>query len=120
MNKDIDKNKNIKDLDDNNVSYKKKKQSSISKSKEKSKHKHEYVDCLLIDRNNCPHRSEYCKICGKISDLKFYETERIENGMFRVLDHDEVLKKYKDLERFYIDSIWDKFIVLNNDIKEEK
>ena len=35
MNKDIDKNKNIKDLDDNNVSYKKKKQSSISKSKKK-------------------------------------------------------------------------------------
>ena len=115
MNKDIDKNKNIKDLDDNNVSYKKKKQSSIFKSKEKSKHKHEYVDCLLIDRNNCPHRSEYCKICGKIRNINFFEVEITEDGYYRVLDTDEIFDKYKDLEKFYVDDIWQKYVVLDEE-----
>ena len=111
MNKDIDKNKNIKDLDDNNVSYKKKKQSSISKSKKKSKHKHEYVDCLLIDRNNRPHRSEYCKICGKIRDIYFFETEKIEDR-YHILSKEQVFEKYRDLEKKYINSFWDKYVSL--------
>ena len=105
---------------DNDIpKYIKKKQSSVSKSKEKSNHKHIYKDCLIFKNDsNCPHKAKYCEICGKISDLKFYEIERIENGMFRVLDHDEVLEKYKDLEKFCVNSIWDKYVVLSENVEE--
>lgn len=92
--------------------YKKKKQSNISKSKRKSNHKHEYKDCLLIDRDGKLHKGKYCKICGKIDDVNFFETEKSEYG-YRVLDDDEVFEKYKDLEKFYVDSIWDKYVVIS-------
>lgn len=99
-------------IDEEIGKYKKKKESNISKSKRKSNHKHEYKDCLLIDKENKPHKSKYCSICGKIYDVKFFETEKSEYG-YRVLDDDEVFKKYKDLERFYVDSIWDKYVILS-------
>lgn len=93
----------------------KKKESSVSKSKEKSKHKHEYVDCLLIENNRYPHKAKYCKICGKIGDFEIFELEEFENGLFRILDHDEVFEKYKDLEKFYVDDIWQKYVILENE-----
>ena len=97
---------------DNDIpKYIKKKQSSVSKSKEKSKHKHQYVDCLLIDRNNRPHRSEYCKICGKIRDVYFFETEKIEDR-YHILSKEQVFEKYRDLEKKYINSFWDKYVSL--------
>ena len=82
--------------------HRKKKQSSISKSSTKSKHKHEYKEVLLI-HNNRPHWATVCKICGKIGDLHFYETERTEQGYYKSLDTDEVYEKYKDLENIIID-----------------
>lgn len=90
----------------------KKKPSSTSKSKEKSKHKHEYTECLLI-HNNHPHRAAYCKICGKIGDLHFFETEKCEFG-YRGLDDDEVYEKYKHLEKIVIDDIWQKYVPIDN------
>ena len=98
--------------------YIKKKESSVSKSKVKSKHKHEYVDCLLVKDNDRPYKATYCKICGKIGNINFFETERTENGYFRILDNDEVFEKYKDLERFYIDDVWQKYVVLNKENEE--
>ena len=56
--------------------HRKKKQSSTSKSNTKSKHKHEYKEVLLI-HNNRPHWATVCKICGKIGDLHFFETESV-------------------------------------------
>ena len=66
-------------IDNEIQKYRKKKQSSTSKSSTKSKHKHEYKEVLLI-HNNKPHWATVCKICGKIGDLHFFETERTEQG----------------------------------------
>ena len=79
--------------------HRKKKQSSTSKSGKKSKHKHEYKEVVLI-HNDKPHWATVCKICGKIGDLHFFETE--------------VLEKYKDLEKYYIDDIWQKYVPIDN------
>ena len=93
--------------------HRKKKQSSTSKSSTKSKHKHEYKEVLLI-HNNRPHWATVCKICGKIGDLHFYETEIIEQGYHRILDIDEVFEKYKDLEKIEIGSVFQKYILIDN------
>ena len=95
----------------------KKKESSVSKSKEKSKHKHEYIDCLLIEENGYPRKGTYCKICGKIGKFNFFEIVP-ENGYWIVLDSDEVLEKYKDLEKVYVNDIWQKYVALDNETEE--
>ena len=79
--------------------HRKKKQSSTSKSSTKSKHKHEYKEVLLI-HNDRPHWATVCKICGKIGDLHFFETE--------------VFEKYKHLENIVIDDIWQKYVPIDN------
>ena len=94
--------------------YIKKKESSVSKSKMKSKHKHEYVDCLFV-KNGYPHKGTYCKICGKIGDFEIFELEEFENGLFRILDHDEIFEKYKDLEKIYMENIFQKYVVLDKE-----
>ena len=92
--------------------HRKKKQSSTSKSNTKSKHKHEYKEVLLI-HNNRPHWATICKICGKIDDLHFFETEKAEQGYYRSLDSDEVFEKYKDLEKIVIEDIWQKYVSIS-------
>lgn len=84
----------------------KKKETSKSKSSRKSKHKHEYKDCLLIDRSKYKHicKALYCTICGKIHDLRFGESVK-EGRWYRPLTNEEILEKYKDLEKIYVDDI---------------
>ena len=94
--------------------HRKKKKSSTSKSSEKSKHKHEYKEVLLI-HNDRPHWATACKICGKIGDLHFFETEHTDDGYHRSLDDDEVFEKYKDLEKHYIDDIWKKYVPVSQE-----
>ena len=89
--------------------YRKKKQSSTSKSDTKSKHKHEYKEALLV-YNDYPHFGTVCKICGKITDLHFFETVKTEEGYCIVLETDEVFEKYKHLEKYYIDDIFQKYV----------
>ena len=96
-------------IDNEIPKHRKKKQSSTSKSSIKSKHKHEYKEVLLI-HNNKPHCATVCKICGKIGDLHFFETEKREDGLYRHLDYDEVFKKYNDLENIVIEDIWQKYV----------
>ena len=103
----------MKTLDNEVHKHIKKKESSVSKSKEKSDHKHEYVDCLFI-KDDYPQKGTYCKICGKIGDISFFELEEFESGFFRILDAGEVFKKYKDLEKIYIEGVFQKYVVLNN------
>ena len=90
--------------------YVKRKRSSVSKSKNKSKHKHEYVDCLLIEEDRKPHKASYCKICGKVGDVKFFESEKTDHGTYRVLNAEEVFEKYKDLPQMYVKDIFQKYI----------
>ena len=92
--------------------HRKKKQSSTSKSSTKSKHKHEYKEVLLI-HNDRPHWATVCKICGKIDDLNFFETEKCEFG-YRSLVSDEVFEKYKDLENIVIEDIWQNYVPIDN------
>ena len=100
-------------IDNEIPKHRKKKPSSTSKSSTKSKHKHEYEEVLLI-HNDRPHWATICKICGKIGDLRFYETEKCEFG-FRGLDDDEVFEKYKDLENIIIDDIWQKYVPISQE-----
>ncbi len=90
-----------------------KKKSSKSKSANKSDHKHQYKDCLLVDEENRPHKAQYCKICGKINNIIFFETERVDERFRRMLTDNEVLQKYKDLEQFQVKSMWDKYVTIN-------
>ena len=101
-------------IDNEIPKHRTKKQSSTSKSSEKSKHKHEYKEVLLI-HNNRPHWATVCKICGKIGDLHFFETEPYRDEMWRQLDSDEVYEKYKDLENIVIEDIWQKYVPISQE-----
>ena len=102
----------MNNLDNEIPKHRKKKPSSTSKSSTKSKHKHEYVECLLIEKEK-PHWATYCKICGKIGDLHFFEVEPYGDGTWRQLDYDEVYEKYKDLEKIEIEDVFQKYIPIN-------
>lgn len=91
--------------------YRKKRNSSTSASKSKSSHRHEYSPCLLMEKGR-PHRAEYCGICGKINNLQFFECVP-QNGLQRMLQDDEILEKYKDLPKFEVDSIWEKYVPIS-------
>ena len=82
----------------------------------KSKHKHLYKDCLLKQADESKlHKSEYCTACGKIGNTLFFETKPIENGYRIMISQEELLEKYKDLEIFNINSIWDKYVTLTTE-----
>lgn len=90
--------------------YRKKKNSSTSKAKEKAKHKHEYEDCLFITRGwDIPLKAEYCKICGKIGDIHFFNTVPCGNHCCRMMTAEEMYEKYKDLPIVHIDDITAKY-----------
>lgn len=93
--------------------YIKKKKSSVSKSKEKSKHKHEYVECLLIDEDNRPYKAAYCKFCGKVGDVKFCDTEKTGQGMYRMLNSEEIFEKYKELPQICVKNIFQKYVSID-------
>lgn len=95
--------------------HRKKKDSFTSKSSSKSKHKHDYSkECLLITNDdNHPHYATYCSICGKIENVKFFESEKEDSGYYRILDVEEVYEKYKNLEKIYLDDIWQKYIPIS-------
>ena len=105
-------------IDDEEPKYRKKKRSSTSKSTTKSKHKHEYTECLFI-HNEHPHRGTYCRLCGKVGDLHFFEVEKTDDGMWRQLDYDEVLEMYKHLEQIKVDDIFQRYIPISKSMEEE-
>lgn len=87
-----------------------KKKSSVSSASKKSKHKHIYKDCLLITENN-PHKAQYCTICGKIGNIEFFEAEKV-NGGYRMLMDTEIYDKYKNVIKFEVESIFQKYVVI--------
>lgn len=101
-------------IDNEIPKHRKKKHSSTSKSSTKSKHKHEYKEVLII-HNDKPHWATVCRICGKINDLHFFEGEKTDDGYYRSLDTDEVFEKYKDLEKYYIEDIWQKYVPISQE-----
>lgn len=101
-------------FEDETPKYRKKKLSSTSKSFEKSKHKHEYIMCLLLEQAR-PYPASYCKICGKIGNVAFGSTERLEDGRYRLLSDEEVFEKYKHLEQIQVETIWQKYVPVNKE-----
>lgn len=98
------------------VKHRKKKPSSTSKSKAKADHKHEYKDVLFIENGHQrPHKGTMCKLCGKIGNVHFFESEKVEHG-YRVLDSDEVFEKFKELEQIQIDSIWQSYVPISKEV----
>lgn len=90
--------------------YKKK---SSGNHTQKSKHKHQYVDCLLIDKNKCPHKAEYCIECGKIHNVYFFLSEKQRDGFYKMLTDKEVCDKFADLPRFeVVDCLYDKYVTI--------
>jgi len=79
--------------------YKKKKQ----KHGKKSDHKHEYQDCL-IKWGRSISVGKICSVCRKLVVVKFFETERNENGYYKMLNDREVLNKYPDLDIYEYDT----------------
>lgn len=70
-----------------------------NKKVKKSNHKHVYEPCLIMWDGHLS-SGTHCSICGKIGDMKFFETERCEDRphVHRMLSQKEILEKYKDLE----------------------
>ena len=77
--------------------------------KKKANHKHIYKPVLLKEEwsskyswisNQVPHYclGEKCEICGKINLVKYFITEKREDGTYLSLNSKEILKKYSDLE----------------------
>ena len=97
----------------NEVPKYRKKKTSKSKSENKSDHKHQYDDCLLVDAENRPYKAKYCIICGKINNVKTFETDRFDGGLFRMLTYDEVFQKYKGLKQFQVKDMWDKYVSIS-------
>lgn len=102
-------------IDNEIPKHRKKKPSSTSKSNTKSKHKHEYKDVLLI-HDDRTHRASICKICGKIHTVHYFESEKVEgSASSRILHSDEIYEKYKYLEKYYVDDIWQKYVPVNQE-----
>lgn len=92
-----------------------------------SKHKHEHKECLLKIKMAIKYSTgesivdtlylgKYCTICGKIGGLKLPTIRDVFDGVptYRVMTNDEILEKYKHLETFEIDDVYDKYVTLSN------
>ena len=111
-------------MDDEVGKYIKKKQSNTSKSKYKSKHKHEYKSCLIRYRYEMYGKkfssiqiASYCRLCGKIGeniDPERSITEKIQDGYYRMLNSEEILKQNDDLQLFDVNGWDDKYVPLEN------
>ena len=89
--------------------HKKKKSSSVSNAKLKAKHKHEYKECLISFKGE-PRLATYCKICGKVGNVKHFDFKITEKGYYRMLRADEIYRKYRKLEVFEVEDFWQKYI----------
>ena len=58
---------------------------------------------LLIDKSNSPHKAQYCTICGKVSNIKYFETEKMTNASYRMLSDKEVFDKFSGIPHFLVD-----------------
>lgn len=104
--------------------YRKKKESNTSKAKYKSKHKHQYKSCLIRyytefmgDTHEHISIASYCIICGKIGsniDSNRKITEKTENGFYRMLTKEEILKNNNDISIFNVSDCFAKYVVLDN------
>lgn len=96
----------------------------------KSDHAHIYSDCLLLTKEKITSTTEvsvaylakYCIICGKISGIQFFETEKCGDHESVILSNkaNEVLLRHPGLEQFEVLDIWkDKYVKISEKITHE-
>lgn len=86
-------------FDDEQPKYRKK---SRKPSVTKSKHKHVFEEVMVVGNINDRPRyyvGERCCICGKTKSKTMFFSERGEDGMYRLLTNEEILKKYPNLPK---------------------
>lgn len=54
---------------------------------------------MLVDDKK-PYKAAYCKICGKVGDVKFFETEKTDYGTYRMLSEKKYLKSTGIFHRY--------------------
>ena len=89
--------------------HRKKKESSKSNAKKKTGHKHIYTPCLFV-KDNHPYASEYCTICGKVGETKFFQAEKIAGGYYRILESEEIYQRYHNLAQIYVENMFPKYV----------
>lgn len=101
----LQKDNNKLGLDEEIAPYKRKKESTTSKSSKKSKHKHEYKKCLLRTdfefngkNKKVLHVGRVCTICGKTHIDQYFVSKKTEDRLYLMLDYDEIIDEYPDLE----------------------
>lgn len=102
--------------------YKKRTDSNVSKANRKAKHKHTNIKCLFYIKSRdmvgrpyeryCP--ASYCNICGKVKNVWFFETKKVEDGYYKSLSNKEILEKYKDLDIIEVSDLFIKYIPIKN------
>lgn len=86
--------------------YRKRKNSKSSKAN----HKHKYEKCLF-DIDGRLHVGKFCKICGKIGDIEFFQCIKdTESRYSRLMTNEEVEDKFKELPKFKLQNICQKYI----------
>lgn len=85
--------------------HRRKKKSNVSKAVKKSNHKHEYRKCLLKVTNDVNGKQldslylgRICNVCERIRIDSYFVTRRTSEGTYLVLNYDEILAKYTNLE----------------------
>lgn len=75
----------------------------MSEANRKSDHKHLY-EFALVKTEDIYRRIKYCTICGKINNIFFFETIKVEGMHFnKIMTSKEILSKYNDLKIFETD-----------------
>lgn len=100
--------------------YRKRMKSNRSSAARKSDHKHEYKKSLFrykwispIDGQEKTRIAigEYCTICGRISNMKYTVTEKIDGSpMYRALSDNELIERHKNLDILNIDTPFEKYV----------
>lgn len=89
--------------------YRKKRQKNKVK---KVDHKHKYKKSLLhIEKDDSYFLCRYCTICGRINDY-WSDNVLLDNGYFRIMTKEELLKKYRKYEIKTISNYCDKYVTV--------
>lgn len=112
----------INNFDDEAIRYRKKSDSNKSKASSKSDHKHQYKGCLIrVVSNGHPenrvHSADYCVICGKLNNIKFFETIKTSDNHYRVMTNSDILDMYPDRDIFDINDLFQARIDLGDSIE---
>lgn len=87
--------------------YRKKKPSNVSKSSKKAKHRHKYEEVLFeynsdIGTGIMHCLGKRCQVCGLLKVGQLFESDRLDNGCYRLLSDEEVVERHRDIPRVFL------------------